>query len=46
MVQLLLLQNGYACVLIIPPNDAYAALFYSLEDQAKAEERGLWGECP
>jgi endonuclease YncB( thermonuclease family)/membrane-bound metal-dependent hydrolase YbcI (DUF457 family) len=46
MLQALLLENGYARVLIVAPNDAHAALFYSLEDQARAEERGLWGACP
>ena len=46
MINALLLENGYARVLIVGPNSQHAALFYSLEDQAKAEERGLWEACP
>ena len=46
MLNALLLENGYGRVLIISPNDHYAAMFYSLEDQAKANETGLWGACP
>ena len=45
MLQSLLLENGYARVLIVEPNSQHAALFYSLEDQAKADQIGLWGEC-
>ncbi|MCP4541884.1 MAG: hypothetical protein GY832_32545 [Chloroflexi bacterium] len=46
MLNAALLENGYARVLIVQPNDAYADLFYSLEDQAKANQTGLWGACP
>lgn len=45
MLQALLLENGYARTMIIEPNSTHAALFYSLEDQAKAAARGLWGAC-
>jgi endonuclease YncB( thermonuclease family)/membrane-bound metal-dependent hydrolase YbcI (DUF457 family) len=45
MVNALLLQHGYARVLIIHPNNAHAARFRALEEQARAQERGLWKAC-
>jgi micrococcal nuclease len=45
-VNTLLVERGFACVLHIPPNgDDRADEFEALEDQAKAEMRGLWGTC-
>lgn len=42
----LLVQRGYACVLHIPPSgDSQAAKLTSLETQAAAGRRGLWGYC-
>lgn len=42
-----LVREGYACVLHIPPNGAArSAEFKSLEREARAAERGLWGTCP
>ena len=40
MINALLLEGGYARVLIVEPNSQHAALFYSLEDQAKADQ--IW----
>ena len=41
-----LVKRGFACVLHIPPNgDDRADEFEALEDEAKAENRGLWGQC-
>ncbi|HYO97581.1 MAG TPA: thermonuclease family protein [Polyangiaceae bacterium] len=42
----LLVQRGYACVLHIPPSgDAQVSKLTSLETQAAAGRRGLWGYC-
>lgn len=45
-VNSVLLERGYACVLHIPPNGA-ARLdeLNAIEAKARAEKRGLWGEC-
>jgi micrococcal nuclease len=41
-----LVDQGYACVLHIPPNGAArAGEFESLQNQAAAAGRGLWGQC-
>ncbi len=41
-----LVKRGFACVLHIPPNgNDRADEFEALEDEAKAENRGLWGQC-
>lgn len=41
-----MVRRGFACVLHIPPNgDDREDEFEMLEDQARAENRGLWGEC-
>lgn len=42
MVNAELLHRGYARALRIPPNVRYAALFASLERQARQAGRGLW----
>jgi micrococcal nuclease len=41
-----LVEYGYACVLYIPPNgeDRHVE-FQTIEAQAKAAERGMWGAC-
>jgi micrococcal nuclease len=45
-VNSLLVQNGFACVLHIPPaGDARAAAFNELQREAKSEARGLWAAC-
>lgn len=45
-VNSLMVERGYACVLIIPPNGADRAdEFDFIEDQARAAERGMWGAC-
>ena len=41
-----MVKRGFACVLHIPPNgDSRKDEFEALEDEAKAESRGLWGQC-
>ncbi len=41
-----LVKKGFACVLHIPPNgNDRADEFEALEDEAKAMNRGLWGQC-
>jgi micrococcal nuclease len=45
-VNKLMLQRGYACLLHIPPNgDDRVEEYEALEDEAKADNRGLWGAC-
>lgn len=40
------IEDGYACVLIIPPNGAeYESYLETLEAGAQAASRGLWGAC-
>ena len=41
-----LLRLGYARLLIIPPNGAYARQMFEEEMEARAARRGLWGACP
>lgn len=38
-----LLQEGYAQVMTVPPNDKYAEDFVWLEREARKAEKGLWG---
>jgi micrococcal nuclease len=39
-------EDGFACVLIIPPNGAeYETYLETLESGAQAALRGLWGAC-
>ena len=44
-VNLDLLEQGYAGVLIYEPNSFYRDLFESAEDAAFADDVGLWGVC-
>ncbi|MCA9679220.1 MAG: thermonuclease family protein [Kofleriaceae bacterium] len=45
-VNSLLVERGYACVLHIPPNGADRVVeFETLEAEAKAAGRGMWGSC-
>ena len=41
-----LLRLGYAHLLIIPPNAAYAREMFEEEMEARTARRGLWGACP
>jgi len=45
MVNEVLLSEGYAQVMTIPPNVRYAERFLEAEREARAEGRGLWGAC-
>ncbi len=40
-----LIEGGYADAVSYPPNDEYADVFEDLRNQARAEQRGLWGAC-
>ena len=41
-----MVEYGYACVLHIPPNGADRKTeFETLEAEAKASDRGMWGAC-
>jgi micrococcal nuclease len=42
----LLVAEGYAQQLTIPPNVTYASLFRRLAGEARRQERGLWAEDP
>jgi micrococcal nuclease len=45
-VNTLMVDRGYACVLHIGPNgDDRLAEFQALEDDARADARGMWGLC-
>ena len=44
-INLDLLQQGFAGVLIYEPNSYYRDLFEAAEDAAFADDRGLWGVC-
>ena len=41
-----LLAEGYAEVLVIEPNGAYADRLRQAESSARASGAGLWGSCP
>jgi micrococcal nuclease len=41
-----LVAEGYAEVLVIEPNDAYAARLRDAEASARSSGAGLWGSCP
>jgi micrococcal nuclease len=46
-VNALLIEEGYACTLVIPPNGSErAAEFLALEQGARDRALGLWGDCP
>ncbi len=38
-----LVKNGFAMVMTIPPNVKYADLFVKLQQEARDNNRGLWG---
>jgi micrococcal nuclease len=43
MLNALLIQEGYARVITVPPNFKYKDLFLNLQKQAKEQGKGLWG---
>ena len=43
MVNAIFLSQGYATLMIIPPNVKYADQFEMLQKEAKENKRGLWG---
>jgi micrococcal nuclease len=45
LVNELLVRNGYALTLSISPDIRYRDLFSSAQEEAKREQRGLWGVC-
>ena len=45
-VNTLLVERGYACVLYIPPNGEERQVeFMTLQAEARAASRGVWGAC-
>lgn len=45
-INTLMVERGYACLLQIPPNGADRSdEFAGLENLARNEERGMWGQC-
>ncbi len=44
MLNALLIQEGYARVMIVQPNFKYKDLFLNLQKQAKEQGKGLWGK--
>lgn len=44
-VNLWLVKNGYAFVYTLPPNVAYSRDFLIAEQEARQNQRGLWGNC-
>ena len=41
-----MLEDGAACLLLIPPNgEQFETYFASLEEGAQTADRGLWGAC-
>lgn len=45
-VNALLVKEGYAAVMTVPPNVKYADTFMKLERRARNQNRGLWGKEP
>lgn len=43
MLNTLLLKEGYAQVMTIPPNVKHKGLFIRLEKEAREKSKGLWG---
>ena len=43
---MLILREGYAQILTIPPNVRYAELFLACQREARQAKRGLWGSLP
>jgi micrococcal nuclease len=41
-----LLRRGYAQLMTVPPNVRFVEFFIRLQQQAREEGRGLWGEPP
>ena len=38
-----LVKNGYAMVMTVPPNVRFAELFLTLQQEARTNNKGLWG---
>ncbi|MDR7555375.1 MAG: thermonuclease family protein [Armatimonadota bacterium] len=43
LFNMLILREGYAQVLTVPPNVRYADLFLACQQEARVQGRGLWG---
>lgn len=43
MINYLMLREGYAEILEIPPNTRYASVFKEAQEAARSEKKGLWG---
>ena len=40
-----MIREGYGRTLTYPPDVKYTEQFLEAQEQAKAENRGLWGKC-
>ncbi len=45
MINAVLVEEGYAEVMTIPPNEAMAGVLARAQARARAGSRGLWGTC-
>ena len=46
LVNAVLLEEGFADALRIPPCTSRADYYFELRNEARAAGRGMWGECP
>ncbi|MGH6629182.1 MAG: thermonuclease family protein [Burkholderiales bacterium] len=46
LFNMLIVKDGYAQILTIPPNVRYAELFLACQREARQAKRGLWGSLP
>src|SRR5689334_9227615 len=44
-LNLAMVQDGFAGVLVFPPNTRHEAAFAAAMDDARLTQRGLWGAC-
>ena len=46
LFNMLIVKDGYAQILTVPPNVRYAELFLACQREARQAKRGLWGSLP
>lgn len=46
LFNMLIIRDGYAQILTVPPNVRYAELFLACQREARRARRGLWGSPP
>jgi micrococcal nuclease len=45
-INAVLIHDGYARAMVVPPNDRFIELFRAAETAAHQAHLGLWSECP